>query len=61
MPRVCVIGSANLDFTVALPRLPRRGETVAGGTLGVSGNLKWPNRHGRTKAVPYCHRLPKSR
>jgi ribokinase len=33
MPRVCVIGSANVDFTVALPRLPRPGETVSGGTL----------------------------
>ena len=32
VPRVCVIGSANLDFTMALPRLPRAGETVAGGT-----------------------------
>jgi ribokinase len=33
MPRVCVIGSANVDFTVALARLPRPGETVSGGTL----------------------------
>jgi ribokinase len=33
MPRVCVIGSANVDYTVALPRLPRPGETVSGGTF----------------------------
>ncbi len=33
MPRICVIGSANADHTLALPRLPRPGETVSGGTL----------------------------
>ena len=33
MPRVCVVGSANVDFTVALARLPAPGETVSGGTL----------------------------
>lgn len=33
MPRVCVVGSANVDFTVALERLPSPGETVSGGTL----------------------------
>lgn len=33
MPRICVIGSANVDHTLALPRLPRPGETVSGGTL----------------------------
>jgi ribokinase len=33
MPRVCVVGSANVDFTVALARLPAPGETVTGGTL----------------------------
>ena len=44
MPRVCVVGSANLDFTVALPRLPRAGETVAGGTLGVHRGGKGANQ-----------------
>jgi ribokinase len=33
VPRVCVVGSANVDFTVALERLPSPGETVSGGTL----------------------------
>ena len=31
MPRVVVIGSANIDFTVKVDRLPRVGETVSGG------------------------------
>ena len=33
MPRVCVVGSANVDYAVVLPRLPRPGETVTGGDL----------------------------
>jgi len=33
VPRVCVIGSANVDYAVSLPRLPNPGETVSGGTL----------------------------
>ena len=44
MPRVCVIGSANLDYTVALPRLPRAGETVARGTLGIHRGGKGANQ-----------------
>ena len=36
MSRVCVIGSANVDYTVALPRLPSPGETVSGGALLVN-------------------------
>src|SRR5712691_12683548 len=36
VPNVCVIGSANVDYTVALPRLPGPGETVSGGTLLVN-------------------------
>lgn len=31
MPRVVVVGSANVDFTVRLPRLPKAGETVSNG------------------------------
>lgn len=44
MARVCVIGSSNLDFTVAVPRLPRPGETVSGGQLGVSAGGKGANQ-----------------
>ena len=44
MPRICVIGSANLDFTVALPRLPRVGETVSAGTLLVNRGGKGANQ-----------------
>lgn len=44
MGRVCVIGSSNLDFTVAVPRLPREGETVSGGELGVSAGGKGANQ-----------------
>jgi ribokinase len=32
-PRVVVIGSANLDFTILMPRLPAEGETVGDGTF----------------------------
>jgi ribokinase len=39
-----VIGSANLDFTVALPRLPRVGETVSAGTLLVNHGGKGANQ-----------------
>lgn len=44
MARVCVIGSTNLDFTVPVPRLPRPGETVSGGTLVVSPGGKGANQ-----------------
>ncbi len=30
MPRVCVVGSSNLDLTFRTPQLPRPGETLAG-------------------------------
>jgi ribokinase len=44
VPRVCVIGSANRDFTMALPRLPLPGETVTGGTLIVDRGGKGANQ-----------------
>jgi ribokinase len=44
MPRVCVVGSANVDFTVALPRLPSPGETISGGTLLVNLGGKGANQ-----------------
>jgi ribokinase len=42
--RVLVIGSANVDFTVAVARLPRPGETVSGGTLLVNHGGKGANQ-----------------
>ncbi len=44
MSRVLVVGSANVDFTVALPRLPRPGETVSEGTLLVARGGKGANQ-----------------
>jgi ribokinase len=44
VPRVLVVGSANVDFTVALPRLPRPGETVTEGTLLVARGGKGANQ-----------------
>ena len=44
MPRVLVIGSANMDFTVAVPRLPIEGQTVTGGTFYVSHGGKGGNQ-----------------
>ena len=44
MPRVLVVGSANVDLTVALPRLPRPGETVSEGTLLVARGGKGANQ-----------------
>ena len=42
--RVLVVGSANVDFTVAVPRLPAVGETVTGGTLLVNHGGKGANQ-----------------
>ncbi|HET9489673.1 MAG TPA: ribokinase [Methylomirabilota bacterium] len=44
MPRVLVVGSANVDFTVQVARLPRPGETVSGGTLLVNHGGKGANQ-----------------
>ncbi len=44
MPRILVIGSANMDVTVAVPSLPREGETVTGGTFYTSHGGKGANQ-----------------
>lgn len=44
MPRILVVGSANVDFTVALARLPGPGETVTDGTLLVARGGKGANQ-----------------
>ena len=44
MPRVLIVGSANTDFTVTLPRLPRPGETVSEGTLFLARGGKGANQ-----------------
>jgi ribokinase len=44
LPHVLVIGSANMDFTVAVPTLPREGETVVGGTLYTGHGGKGANQ-----------------
>jgi ribokinase len=44
VPRVLVVGSANVDFTVAVARLPRPGETVTEGALLVARGGKGANQ-----------------
>lgn len=44
MPRVLVVGSANVDLTVRVPRLPRPGETVSDGALLVAFGGKGANQ-----------------
>ncbi|HET7876232.1 MAG TPA: ribokinase [Methylomirabilota bacterium] len=39
-----MIGSANVDYALALPRLPMPGETVTGGTLHISHGGKGANQ-----------------
>src|SRR5262249_58408301 len=43
-PRILVIGSANVDFTVAVARLPAPGETVSEGDLLVNHGGKGANQ-----------------
>lgn len=44
MPRISVIGSANLDLTVKTARLPKPGETVSGGELLIAHGGKGANQ-----------------
>ena len=43
-PHILVIGSANVDFTVKVERLPQPGETVSGGDFRVSYGGKGANQ-----------------
>lgn len=43
-PRICVVGSANVDLTFRTPRLPRPGETVAGREMHVGFGGKGANQ-----------------
>jgi ribokinase len=43
-PRVLVVGSANVDFTIAAARLPGPGETVTDGTLLINHGGKGANQ-----------------
>ena len=43
-PRVLIVGSANVDYIIALSRLPRPGETVSEGTLTVAHGGKGANQ-----------------
>ncbi|HKV44682.1 MAG TPA: ribokinase [bacterium] len=46
MVQVCVVGSLNMDLVVKAPRLPRVGETVAGGSFAT-----FPGGKGANQAV----------
>lgn len=43
-PRIAVVGSANVDFVVRVPRIPRAGETVLGGDLARFAGGKGANQ-----------------
>jgi ribokinase len=43
-PSIVVIGSANTDLVVRVPKLPRPGETVTGGALRVVAGGKGANQ-----------------
>ena len=43
-PHILVIGSANVDFTVKVERLPQVGETVSGGDYRLSYGGKGANQ-----------------
>ena len=44
MSKILVVGSANVDYPIALARLPKPGETVTGGTLLVNRGGKGANQ-----------------
>ena len=42
--RILVVGSANVDYAIAVERLPGPGETVSGGTLTIGHGGKGANQ-----------------
>jgi ribokinase len=44
MTRVLVVGSANTDMVLRVPRIPRPGETVLGGAFAMAGGGKGANQ-----------------
>jgi len=44
MSRVLVAGSSNTDMIIRVPRIPRPGETILGGTFAVAGGGKGANQ-----------------
>jgi ribokinase len=43
-PRICVLGSLNMDLVVRCPHLPKRGETVLGGPFAAFAGGKGANQ-----------------
>lgn len=43
-PKIVVVGSSNTDLVVKLPRLPRPGETIIGGTFSTAAGGKGANQ-----------------
>jgi ribokinase len=43
-PRILVVGSSNTDLTVAVPRIPRPGETILGGEFTTAAGGKGANQ-----------------
>lgn len=43
-PKVVVVGSSNTDMVVKLPRLPKPGETIIGGTFSMAAGGKGANQ-----------------
>jgi len=44
VPRICVVGSSNIDLTFRTPRLPRPGETIAGESFQMGFGGKGANQ-----------------
>src|SRR4051794_40500592 len=43
-PRICVVGSSNMDLILRTPRLPRPGETLAARSMTTSAGGKGGNQ-----------------